>query len=118
MDSPGHGCGRWRHEARYRGGSPGVNTPSATGGERCQSRFVLGLLRLGERLPALAWGTWQGASERAWGKGDPQREVSMGQGQGECNMGRGTKGSSGRAIELGPGPGPGIGLGVGPRTGL
>eukprot|EP00964_Phaeocystis_antarctica_P145112 scaffold111093_cov45-Phaeocystis_antarctica.AAC.1 len=62
MDPLGHGGsgGRWR-QACCRGGSPGVTTPSATGGERRQSRLVLGLLRLRERLPVLAWGMWQGA---------------------------------------------------------
>ena len=58
MDPPG----RWR-QARCRGGNPGARTPSATGGERRQSHLVLGLLRLGERLPALACGAWQGAGE-------------------------------------------------------
>ena len=41
-----------------------MNIPSATGGERRQSRLVLGLLCLGELLPALAWGV-EGAGEKA-----------------------------------------------------
>ena len=119
MDSPGHGGGGRQSQARCRGRNPGVHTPSATGGERRQSLFVLGLLRLGERLPVLAWGMTRGGAGGAREKG-LQREVSVGQGQGVCNMGLGTRGmrgkgrgGSGRAIGLGSGPGPGPGPGPG-----
>ena len=64
MDPPGHGGGRCR-QARSRVGNPAAHTPSATVRELRQSRLVLGLLRLGERLPALAWGMARGKGERA-----------------------------------------------------
>ena len=42
-------------QVRCRGGGPGAQSSSATGGELRQSRLVLGFLRLEDRLPALAW---------------------------------------------------------------
>ena len=78
MDPPGHGGSGWRlRQAWCQGGSPGVNTTSATGWERHQSLFVLGLLRLGERLPALAWGMARGGG-RAIGKGAQERGRVLG----------------------------------------
>ena len=96
MDPPGHGgsSGRWR-QARCRGKSPGMYTPSATGGERRQSRLVLGLFRLGERLPALAWGMARcGRGRRKRGKG---KRTGWGRGRVEGdNMGLRTEDVRGR----------------------
>ena len=95
MGPPGHGGsgGRWR-QARCRGGNPGAHAPSATGGELRQSLLVLGLLRLGEHLPALAWGMARGAGERARGRGSGERS----------RWGRGREGQYG-ATDRGQGKG-------------
>jgi len=80
MELPGHdGSGRRWRQARCRGGSPGANTPLATVEELRQSRLVPGLLRLGERLPALAWGMARGGKE-GYGKGREVTEVGAGSG--------------------------------------
>ena len=101
------GRGGW--QARCRGGNPGAHTPSATGGELRQSRLVLGLLHLGEHVPALAWGMVRG-SARERGRGREGQDLGrMGLGQGACRCR--VRGGSGRAIGLGLGPGPGLGLG-------
>ena len=60
-------------------GSPGVQSPSATGRERHQSRLVLGLFRLGERFPALACGM----TRRGRGLG---MEQPQGQGKGRAEL--------------------------------
>ena len=106
MGPPGHGGsgGRWR-QARCRGGSPGVKTPSATGGKRRQSHLVFGLLRLRKRPPLLAWGmAWCGggqekaAQERGWVR---VREGPYGTRDGGHICGAQGKGRySGRAIVL------------------
>ena len=83
-------AGRCR-QARSRGGNPAAHTPSATVRELCQSRLVLGLLRLGERLPALAWGMARGTGERAREEG-LKRSVT----------GR-DRGREGKHVELGTG---------------
>ena len=88
------GRGGWQARYGADGGNPDAHTPSATGGELRQSRLVLGLLHLGEHVPALAWGMVRGsARERGRGREGQDLGSSMGLGTG----GRG-RGGSGRAM--------------------
>ena len=75
-------------QVRCRGGGPGAQSSSATGGELRQSRLVLGFLRLEDRLPALAWIKARGEgrrSEPASGSGAGVGQIGLGLawGQGE-----------------------------------
>jgi len=83
-ENGGSGGSRRRQQAQCRGGSPGVKPSSATAGERRQCLFVLGLLRLGERPPVLAWGMARRegvGTKESWGRG-------KGRGRGRAGVGK------------------------------
>ena len=83
----GRGRERWmgppgqRGWCRRQARCPGAHTPLATGGELRQSRPVLVLLRLGEHLPALAWGM-AGDKRGGLGKRDSGERSGCGAGAG------------------------------------